>query len=117
MSVNNVLAGVAVNDLDKAQAWYDDLVGAPGNRPMESVCEWSMPGGGALQVFEDSGRAGSSSVTLSVDDIEGEVERLRQRGVQIERRSSSGAVDIAIITDLDGNQVVLAQQHSDRLAR
>ena len=117
MSVENALAGVAVKNLQSASKWYEQLIGQPGKQPMKEVVEWSLPTGGVLQVFEDSKRAGSSSVTFSVTGIDHHVEQLSERGIEIGNRTSSDTVSTAIIADPDGNQVVLAEQHSDKIAR
>ena len=37
---------------------------------MPEVAEWRFERGGWIQVFHDERRAGSSSVTLAVDDLE-----------------------------------------------
>ena len=117
MSVENVLAGIAVKNLQSAAKWYEKLIGHAGKQPMKEVFEWSLPSGGALQVFEDSKRAGSSSVTFSVKDIDAHVAQLSQRGIEISNRTKSDDVSTAIVQDPDGNQVILAEQHSDKIAK
>ena len=117
MSVTNALAGVAAKDLAASAKWYARLIGETGNQPMKEVYEWSLPAGGVLQVFEDADRAGSSSVTLSVTDLDHHVATLAEQGIQASSRTSSDVVSTAIIRDPDGNQVVLAEQHSGKIAR
>lgn len=117
MAIRNALAGVAVRDAALSAEWYGQLIGNPGNTPMPGVWEWSLPGGGVLQVFEDSVRAGSSSVTFSVTDLDSHVAHLVKLGVRIGDRTNSEDVSTASIEDLDGNQVVLAEPHSERVAR
>lgn len=84
---------------------------------MSEVWEWSLPTGGVLQVFEDRKRAGASSVTFSVKGLERHVAQLAGRGIHALDTSQSDQVRIAIVQDPDGNQVVLAEQHSAQLAR
>lgn len=117
MSIENALAGVAVKNLKSAAKWYEQLIGQAGKQPMKEVFEWSLPNGGVLQVFEDSKRAGSSSVTFSVKGLDNHVARLVERGVKIGNQTKSDQVSTAIVEDLDGNQVVLAEQHSKAVAR
>ncbi|MDI1253849.1 VOC family protein [Thermomonas sp.] len=116
MSVENALAGVAVHDLETAAKWYEQLIGTAGKTPMPGLLEWSLPGGGSLQIFKDSKRAGSSSVTLSVTGLDDHIAQLSERGVKIGDRSASDKVSTAILLDPDGNQVVLAEQHTDKIA-
>ena len=117
MSVQNVLAGVAVTDIKSAAKWYELLIGQPGKQPMKEVFEWSLPNGGVLQLLEDSKRAGSSSVTFSVSDIDSHVDQLAEHGVAVLERSHSRDVSTAILQDPDGNRIVLAEPHSDKVAR
>lgn len=117
MSVGNALAGVAVGHLGSAKDWYASLIGHAGRQPMAGLVEWSLPRGGVLQVFEDAGRAGSSSVTLSVTGLDRHVARLSERGVEIRSRTDSDRAGTAILQDPDGNQVVLAEPHSGDVAR
>lgn len=71
MSIVNALAGIAVKDIEAALLWYEQILG-PASRPMEEVAEWQLPHGGCVQVFEDGVRAGYSSMTLMVEDLDRE---------------------------------------------
>lgn len=115
MSIVNALAGIAVKDIDAAVLWYEKILG-PASRPMDEVAEWTMPNGGCLQVFEDGIRAGLSSVTLVVEDLDHEIAGLESKGIHIGETSRSSLVDMAIVQDHDGNQVVFAHSKSDKLA-
>ena len=114
MSIVNALAGIAVKDIDAAVLWYEQILG-PASRPMEEVAEWQLPNGGCVQVFEDGNRAGLSSVTLMVEDLDREIAGLESKGIHIDETSRSDLVDVAIVQDQDGNQVVFAHSKSDRL--
>lgn len=114
MSIVNALAGIAVKDIDVAVLWYEQILG-PASRPMDEVAEWQLPNGGCLQVFEDGNRAGLSSVTLVVEDLDREIAGLESKGIHIGETSRSDLVDVAIVQDHDGNQVVFAHAKSDRL--
>lgn len=117
MSVDNALAGVAVGNLGVAAERYEQLIGHPGKQPMRGVPEWTLPRGGVLEIFDDPKRAGASSVTFSVKDLDDHVARLCGRGIKIQSGDASGKVSTVMVSDLDGNQVVLAEQHSDHIAR
>ena len=62
MPIENVLASVAVGDLDAAVKWYEKLLDMPASRPMAEVAEWRFPRGGGLQVYSLPERAGSGSL-------------------------------------------------------
>ena len=113
MTIKNVLAGVAVSHLSPAIAWYERLIGrAPDQQPMPGLAEFHFGQGGWLQLFEDGERAGRSSVTLTVASLEDEINRLKALDVATSSRTQSDYVDTAIVTDPDGNQVVLAEAKS-----
>ncbi len=115
MSIVNALAGIAVKDIDAAVLWYEQILG-PASRPMDEVAEWQLPDGGCLQVFEDGNRAGLSSVTLLVEDLDREIAGLESKGIRIDETSRSHLVDLAIVQDHDGNQVVFAHAKDSLLA-
>jgi len=47
MSITNALASVAVNDLNSAVQWYEQVLGKPpDSRPMAEVAEWKFERGG-----------------------------------------------------------------------
>ncbi|HEY1656594.1 MAG TPA: hypothetical protein VGF86_15935 [Candidatus Tumulicola sp.] len=114
MAIRNALAGIAVRDFRASLKWYERLLGrAPDARPMQGLAEWEFPAGGWIQVFEDDARAGSASVTLADDDLRTRVADLQDRGIPVVSKSESPEVKIAIVKDLDGNQIVFAQGGDD----
>jgi predicted enzyme related to lactoylglutathione lyase len=120
MTIKNALAGVAVMDLDSAIAWYSKLIGrAPDQQPMPTDAEYEFQNGGWMQIFADKERAGKSSVTLTVDDLDATLAELEDAGIAYAEPTRTDYVDTAIVTDPDGNQVVLAQARSpdNRAAR
>lgn len=73
MSIENVLASVAVKDIKAASAWYEKLFGRAGSTPMPDLAEWRFPRGGWLQVYQLPERAGHGSFTLAVSDFAAEI--------------------------------------------
>lgn len=117
MSIDNVLASVAVKDLKTASAWYAKLFGSAGSMPMPEVAEWRFPRGGCLQVYQLAERAGRGSFTLAVSDIEAEKRKLDAMGVDTSQRSSNSRVKTLMVTDPDGNHIALAEADDPTLAR
>jgi hypothetical protein len=107
---DNALAGIAVTNLASSLLWYQKLLGREADfHPMPEVAEWVFPKGGGLQVFQDAERAGSSSVTLTLGDLDRELGDLRRNGLVVDGHTQSPRVHTATLRDPDGNQVVLAQ--------
>jgi glyoxylase I family protein len=91
MTIEHVLAVVPVCDLERADAWYEALFGRPAdNRPMPSLVEWQVTGGGWVQVTVDTR---DELATRGVDTAE----------VQV----ASKGVELSATTDPDGNVVTL----------
>jgi len=118
MPIQNVLASVAVKDLNAAVAWYEKLFGRPADsRPMPEVAEWRFERGGWLQVYSLPERAGNGSFTLAVSSIEEQVARLEKLGVDTSQRTSGEKVKTLIITDPDGNHIAFAEAIDPSLAQ
>ena|SRR5689334_9955709 len=118
MLIRNVLAGVAVRDLSAAMRWYENIFERPADAlPMPEVAEWRAEKGGWIQVFHDEARAGSSSVTLSVGDLDRTVDALKKKGIHATNRKDTKTVKTALISDPDGNRVVLAEPQTDGIAQ
>ena len=108
MTVDKVYSVISTGRIDQSKEWYTRLFGrAPDLRPMTEVYEWYF-GDGGVQLVDDTTRAGQSMLTVIVPDLEASRRALQSR--QLALGPSSGG-DFARIaqTDLDGNQVTLAQ--------
>ena len=117
MSIDNVLASVAVKDVKAASAWYAELFGRQCTAPMPEVREWVFPRGGGLQVYQLPERAGNGSFTLAVSDIEEQVRKLVAMGVDASQRWSDSRVKTVMVTDPDGNHIAFAEANDPTLAR
>jgi catechol 2,3-dioxygenase-like lactoylglutathione lyase family enzyme len=118
MPIMNALASVAVRDLDEAARWYQDIFGKPADsRPMPGVAEWKFERGGWLQIYLLPERAGTGSCTLAVSNIEEQVARLGELGIDTSQRSSGARVKTLMITDPDGNHIAFAEAIDRTIAR
>jgi hypothetical protein len=109
MSVNRVLAGVAVADVDAAVPWYERLFGRPPDAlPMEGLAEWHIPAGGVVQLVASADRAGRSLLTLDLHELAA----MRGRGLDAGPLddTTSDKVLIASTTDPEGNEITFVQQ-------
>jgi hypothetical protein len=110
VAIVNALAGIMVSDLTTAEVWYEHLLSRPADvRPMEGLAEWKLADGGWIQVFQDTERAGSSSVTFLVSGLDDQLAELKAKGISIERTTTSDYLKTATVTDPAGNRVVFAE--------
>jgi predicted enzyme related to lactoylglutathione lyase len=113
MPIDTVLAGIAVADFGSAVEWYERFFGRPADElPMGGLAEWHFDETGAIQVIQEADRAGSSLLTLSVDDLEEHLAGLRERGLSASAvdDTTSDRVLIATIADPEGNAITLVEQ-------
>jgi hypothetical protein len=103
MALKNVLAFIAVRDIEAGIRWYKMLLGRePDTQPMK-MAEWQFEAGGWLQVNENKQLAGRSSVTLVETDLDDRIKQLKKAG--IEPKSVMRGEHVSVV---DGNQVVFA---------
>jgi predicted enzyme related to lactoylglutathione lyase len=118
MSIKNALASVAVKDLSAAVQWYEKLFGRPADsRPMSELAEWKFERGGWLQLYQNAERAGSGSLTLSVNDLDEQVSHLRKRGVRAGQQIISEKAKVVMIKDPDGNSIAFAEALDPNIAQ
>jgi len=115
MQAKNVLAGVAVSNLAIATDWYNKLLDClPDQSPMDTLAEYAFPGGGWLQVYVDDARAGQSSITLAVEDLDVWIVHAGTHGMEASDTQRGDFAKTSVLADPDGNRVVLAQAVSAR---
>jgi predicted enzyme related to lactoylglutathione lyase len=111
MKAKQVLAAIAVGDIDQAIAWYGKLFGRPcDERPMKEAAEWMLSPGGGIQLVLSNENTGRSMVTLGVSDIESLVSELESRGIETAATApGEGRFRIAQVRDPEGNLLTFAQ--------
>lgn len=110
MQFQTVFAGIHVADHAAAQAWYERLLGRSADRrPMDGLAEWDLTAGGGIQVIGDAERAGTTVLTLSVDDLDEYAATLEGRGIPVGTIETGMVSRFAAVTDPDGNTIMLAE--------
>ncbi len=102
-----LFAGIPVSDYTAAVPWYERLLGAPPTflaHATEAV--WELDEHRFVYVEEDPGRAGHAMVTLFVDDLDGWVAGITDRGLDPAKRETyRNGVRKVTYRDADGNEV------------
>ncbi|MCU1388301.1 MAG: glyoxalase [Ilumatobacteraceae bacterium] len=108
MNVSIVMAQLIVSDLDRSVDFYSRLFGrAPDASPMEGLREWYFDNAGAIQVYEESERAGVSGATINVGDLDAELAALDAAGIDHEPLVEANYVRVVQLADPDQNRIVL----------
>ncbi|KKB09865.1 hypothetical protein VE26_08525 [Devosia chinhatensis] len=109
MSIKAIFANISCSHLETSIPWYETILArSPDANPMKGLVEWHFAGAG-LQVFEGPDKAGHGTLTLIVDDVRAEHERLTQAGFEPGTVQEADYTTIVQLRDPDGNLVVLAQ--------
>ena len=110
MGIEHAFTGLPVTDLDSAIDWYERLFGRPPDMvPHDDEAVWQLAGAAAVYVVRDPARAGSSLLTLIVDDLDERVSALREAGLDPGTVETMGPGRKATLVDADGNAITFAQ--------
>jgi hypothetical protein len=116
VTIEKVLAGIAVGDFASVRAWYGRLLGRPADAaPMESLVEWHPSEQGGIQLIEDGERAGSSYVTLVVGSLDDRHAALEIEGILVGPiQGTPGFVKAATVADPEGNLITFVEDLTDK---
>jgi catechol 2,3-dioxygenase-like lactoylglutathione lyase family enzyme len=111
----HLFAGLRVRDFAAARPWYERLLGEPTFFPHATEAVWTLAEDRSVYVVQDAASAGSSVVTIFVDDLDARVAAIAGRGLEPADRETylSGARKV-IYRDPDGNEVGFAGAPLDR---
>ena len=103
----DLFAGIAVRDFDTAVAWFERLLGAPATfKANDSDWVWELAEHRSIYVQRRPDRAGSSMVTVFLDDLDGFVEAAAGRGLEPETTETyENGVRKVIYQDPEGNEI------------
>ena len=102
----HLFAGLRVRDFGAARAWYERLLGEPTFFPHDTEAVWTLAEDRSVYVVEHADGAGSSVVTIFVDDLDAQLAAIAARGLEPdERETYSNGVRKALYRDPDGNEL------------
>jgi catechol 2,3-dioxygenase-like lactoylglutathione lyase family enzyme len=103
-----LFAGMRVSDLERARAWYEQLLGQPpAFAPNDSEWVWELADNRFLYIEKSDG-AGHGLQTLFLDDFDDRVSAISSRGLEpASAETYSNGVRKWTYRDPDGNEVGL----------
>ena len=115
MDLKNVYAGVMTSDIEKSLKFYENLFDRESDyNPMKILHEWDFQDGGVLQLVEDKDRAGKSSITLLVENIDSVRKSLEEKNIQVEQKTESEIAKTITISDPENNRITFAENIQGR---
>jgi catechol 2,3-dioxygenase-like lactoylglutathione lyase family enzyme len=111
LSTAHVVPTLAVSDMDRARRFYEEGLGLAVEADVVGTVRYSCGGDTALAIFERPMEPVDRTVAaFEVEDIEGEVNELRGRGVEVEDIITlPSGVKRAFFKDPDGNVIGMRQ--------
>ena len=101
----HLFAGIRVRDFRPAQAWYERLLGEPSFFPHATEAVWTLAEDRSVYVVEHADAAGSSVVTIFVDDLDAQMAVIADRGLEPDEiETYPNGVRKAVYRDPDGNE-------------
>jgi catechol 2,3-dioxygenase-like lactoylglutathione lyase family enzyme len=102
----HLFAGLRVRDYHAARSWYERLLGEPTFFPHDTEAVWTLAEDRSVYIVEDADGAGSSVVTIFLDDVDTYVAAIAARGLDPdEQETYSNGVRKIVYRDPDGNEV------------
>ncbi|MET3113333.1 hypothetical protein AAKU52_001056 [Pedobacter sp. CG_S7] len=115
MNFKNAFAGIMTADIKTSTKWYTNLFDRKSDyNPMNILHEWDFSDGGVLQLVEDKERAGKSSITLLVADIEKIKKTLDEKNLSREEISKGEIAKTITIFDPEKNRITFAENNQGR---
>ena len=112
MNVSDVFLSINARDFDAQVAWWTTLLGRdPDRRPMPSCREWDIARVVLFQVL-DSPDDARVTVSLRIEELASEIERLRRRGLDVpdpRRIEGFDSLRLSAFADPEGNTVNLLE--------
>ena len=108
--------GHRVTDMDRAKKFYGEVLGLDKTAEYEGKwCEFDTPEGKTIALDTFSPEGTPPYLSLETDDIEAEVARLKDAGVEVLMEVRDNKVcKMAIIKDPEGNGIMLHQIAPER---
>ncbi|HAQ33904.1 MAG: glyoxalase/bleomycin resistance/dioxygenase family protein [Maricaulis sp.] len=110
MPLKKIYAHLSCTEWSKSTEWFERLFGRePDACPMDGLAEWHHADNAGFQLYENPGDAGHATLTLIVEGIDAEHERLARAGLEPGPVERADTVHLIRLRDPDGNLVVLAE--------
>ncbi|WP_199434715.1 VOC family protein [Qaidamihabitans albus] len=102
-----LFAGIAVSDHAAAVPWYERFFGREATfKATETESVWELAEHRWMYVVERPEHAGHAMHTILVDDLDGVVSQIAERGIEPQKRENyDDGARKAIFRDPDGNEI------------
>lgn len=114
MKIEYLFAAMIVSDIEASESFYSKILGCkPDDRPMDTLVQWRTFSHAGIQLFQDAAKAGNSTMTIVVSDIETTRVFLKNQGIHPGQVQQGDFGKILQLSDLDGNNMTFAEPPID----
>jgi predicted enzyme related to lactoylglutathione lyase len=102
----HLFAGLRVQDFQASRPWYERLLGEPTFFPHATEAGWTLAEDRSVYIVEHADGAGSSVVTIFLDDLDAHIAAIAARGREAHRAQKAlSGVRKVLYRDPDGNEL------------
>lgn len=113
MAITKIYAQLKCADLGVSAVWFTKLFGRTEDvNPMAGLKEWHLNSSAGFQLVEDPSSKGDGNMTLLVDNLNNEKNRLADANLQPSDITVGDFASFLEVTDPDGNTITLASPKS-----
>jgi predicted enzyme related to lactoylglutathione lyase len=110
MKIDYLFAAMFVSNIEASESFYTKVLSRePDDRPMDTLVQWRGFSNAGIQLFKDAAKAGNSTMTIVVSDIEKTKLILKNQGIDLGHAQQGEFGKIAQLSDPDGNNITFAE--------
>lgn len=114
MKINYLYAAMIVSTIEASESLYTKVLDRePDDRPMDTLVQWRGFSNAGIQLFKDAAKAGNSTMTIVVSDIEKAKLFLKGQGIDLGQTQQGEFGKIVQLSDPDGNNITFAEPPKD----
>ena len=110
LKIGYLFAAMFVSNLEASEAFYTKVLGRePDDRPADRLIQWRGVSNAGIRLFEDTAKAGRSTMTIVVADIERTKRFLNVHGIDLGQTLQGDFGRIVQLGDPDKNSITFAE--------
>jgi predicted enzyme related to lactoylglutathione lyase len=106
MKIDYLFAAMFVSNIEASESFYTKVLS---REPEDTLVQWRGFSNAGIQLVKDAAKAGNSTMTIVVSDIEKTKLILKNQGIDLGHAQQGEFGKIAQLSDPDGNNITFAE--------